>query len=238
MKSGQLVVKNHRPMFRRLVLGVLAALLVIGGAALFELGRSQGEFDRFEAGEAFEAMQTKLSESRQQADTLGEQLSISKRTQLIDKQAYDAVRNDLKQLQEEILELRSEVEFYRGIVSPKERQAGLNIQRFKIEPVSEDGLFHFELVMSQMLKNDRFVKGVVKLFVHGTQNGEPKSLDFREISPNKSVGRDFRFRYFQRMEGDVRLPEGFVARNVTVEMDAQKRDDISQNFAWPQARVE
>ena len=57
MKSGQLVVKNHRPMIRRLVLGVLVVLIVIGGAALFELGRSQGEFDRFEAGEAIEAMQ-------------------------------------------------------------------------------------------------------------------------------------------------------------------------------------
>ena len=128
MKSGELIVKNHRPVYRRLLAGGLLLIAVAGGAVLYELGRSQGEFDRFEARDARQALQTKLSETQQRADTLGEQLSISRRTQLIDKQAYDAVRDDLKQLQEEILELRSEVEFYRGIVSPKERQAGLNIQ--------------------------------------------------------------------------------------------------------------
>ncbi len=237
MKSGDLVVKNHRPALGRVAIAVLLLVSVVVGWLLFELGRSQAEFDRFDAAEARELLEYDLAGSQKQVATVEEQLSIIKRTQLVDKHAYDGVRNDLKQLQEEILELRSEVEFYRGIVSPRERQAGLNIQSFSIVSVSDDGLYHFELVMSQVLKNDRFVKGIVKLFVHGSLAGEPQSLDFRHISPNKSVGRDIRFRYFQRMEGDIRLPEGFVPRNVTVEMNAQKRDAVSQTFAWQEKEL-
>lgn len=233
MKSGELVVKSHRPALGRFaIVGGLFVCILLGWA-LFELGRSQAEFDRFDAAEEHEVLDREVAESKKHATAVSEQLAILKRTQLVDKQTYEVVRKDLKQLQEEILELRSEVEFYRGIVSPKERQAGLNIQSFNIASVSENGLYHFELVMSQVLKNDRFVKGVVKLFVHGSLAGEPQSLDFRNISPNKSVGRDIRFRYFQRMEGDIRLPDGFVPRNITVEMDARKRDAVSQTFVWP-----
>jgi len=238
MKSGNLVVKSHHPGRHRLLIGVLVVGALAAGWGMFELGRMQSDFDRFDAAEQRKRVDEQLAASRHEASSLSEQVAILKRTQQIDKQTYDVVRDDLKQLQEEILELRSEVEFYRGIVSPKERQAGLNIQRFKIEPAGEAGLYHFELVMSQVLKNDRFAKGVVKLVVHGTQDGEPKSFNFRDLTPNKSVGRDFRFRYFQRMEGDIRLPEGFIPRNVTVEMDAQQRDDISQTFPWPPAAQE
>ena len=130
------------------------------------------------------------------------------------------------------LELRSEVDFYRGIVSPLERMAGLNIQTFKVDPAGEEALYHFELVVTQVLKNDRFVKGVVNLFVQGVQNGEPVSLNFSSISPNNSVQKSIRFRYFQRIEGDIRLPEGFVPRNAVVEMSPSGRKKISKSFPW------
>jgi len=235
MKTGELVVKSHRPWQRWLILiGSWVGVFVV---VLFSywLGQTQAGYNLVEIAKEREALQQALTEQKDKARQQGEQVTVLERAQVIDNQSYTVVRNDLKRMQEEILELREEVEFYRGIVSPRERQAGLDIQTFKLESADEERLYHFELVMSQVLKNDRFVKGVVKLFVHGVQDGEPLSLDFRDISPNKSVGRNLSFRYFQRMNGEIRLPEGFVPRNVMIEMVPQKRNAVSKTFSWQEA---
>ena len=235
MKTGELVVKSHRPWQRWLML--IGSWVGVFAVALFSywLGQIQAGYNLVETAHERETLQQALTEQKDKAKQQGEQVTVLERTQVIDSQSYDVVRNDLKQLQEENLELREEVEFYRGIVSPSDRQAGLAVQIFKLESADEEGLYHFELVMSQVLKNERFVKGVVKLFVHGVQDGEPLSLDFRDISPNKSVGRNLSFRYFQRMDGEIRLPEGFVPRSVMIEMKPQKRNALTKTFDWQEA---
>lgn len=231
MKRGQLVVQSHRPWRRPLVIAVwlgLVALVIVA----YELGHYQGGHKRLQFAEERERLETALADRAKANRDLREQVTRLERTQAIDSESYQVVRQELKQLQEEILELREEVEFYRGIVSPIERQAGLNIQTFQLERAGEEGLYHFELVMSQVLNNDRYVEGQVKIHLQGVQDGEPASLDFRDISPNDSVGEKFRFRYFQRMEGDIRLPADFMARNVIVEMLPQGRKSISKSFPW------
>ena len=232
MKSGELIVKSHRPWLRWLLLiGSWVGVFVVALSSYW-LGQIQAGYNLVETARERESLKQSLTEQEGENKQLGEQVMVLERTQAIDSQSYGVVRDDLKQLQEEILELREEVEFYRGIVSPRDRQAGLDIQTFKLEPTDEERLYHFDLVLSQVLKNERFVKGVVKLFVHGVQDGEPLSLDFRDISPNKSVGRSISFRYFQRMGGDIRLPEGFVPRDVMIEMVPQGRDAVSKTFPW------
>ncbi len=238
MKTGDLVVKSHRPWRRWLVLIGSWLGVVFVAVSSYWLGQTQAGYNLVDVAREREALQLALAEQKGNARQQSAQVAVLERTQIIDSQSYDVVRSDLKQMQEEILELREEVEFYRGIVSPRERQAGLDIQTFKIESADEERLHHFELVMSQVLKNDRFVKGVVTLVVHGVQNGEPLSLDFRDISPNKSVGRNLSFRYFQRMKGDIRLPEGFAPRSVMIEMLPQKRKAVSKSFDWQEISAE
>ncbi|HHJ80761.1 MAG TPA: hypothetical protein ENJ65_03915 [Candidatus Tenderia electrophaga] len=232
MKTGELVVKSHRPWQRWLVLAGSWVGVVLVALFSYWLGQVQAGYHLIDVAREREMLQQALAEQKDKSRQQGAQVAVLERTQLIDSRSYDVVRSELKQMQEEILELREEVEFYRGIVSPRERQAGLDIQTFKLESADEERLYHFELVMSQVLKNDRFVKGVVKLVVHGVQDGEPLSLDFRDISPNKSVGRKLSFRYFQRMSGEIRLPEGFVPRNIMIEMAPQKRKAVSKTFDW------
>lgn len=237
MKTGELVVKSHHPWQRWLVLVGSWVGVVLVALFSYWLGQVQAGYHLIDVAREREMLQQALAEQKDKSRQQGAQMAVLERTRIIDSRTYDVVRSDLKQMQEEILELREEVEFYRGIVSPRERQAGLDIQTFKIEPADEERLYYFELVMSQVLKNDRFVKGVVKLVVHGVQDGEPLSLDFRDISPNKSVGRNLSFRYFQRMNGEIRLPKGFVPRNIMIEMVPQKRKAVSKTFDWQEMSV-
>lgn len=231
MKSGNLIVKSHHP-FRQWLIPAVAVSILLSAWGGFEAGLIQAGYSRLGAATEHEKLEQRIAALSRENKRLGEQATMFERTWLIDSEAYSGVRDNLKLLQEEILELREEVDFYRGIVSPSERVAGLNIQAFKIEPAGEEGLYHFNMVMTQVLKNDRFVRGAVKMYLQGVQGGEPLSLEFKDISPNKSVGGSFRFRYFQQMEGDVRLPEGFVPRMVQIELAPNGRKKITKSFPW------
>ncbi len=232
MKAGDLVVKSHQPVRGRafLISTIVMAVLVIVG--VYNVGLYQGGYLSREANARQASMAADIANLQQDKSDLQGKIIMLTQTQAIDMQAYEEVRGSLKQLQEEILELRQEVEFYRGIVSPAERLAGIAIQSFTVTPMAEEGLYHYELVLTQMLKNDKFVRGRVNIYVNGAQDGEPKKLQFQAISPNNSVKRELRFRYFQKMEGDVRLPQGFVPRDVVVEMVPKGRKQITQAFSW------
>ncbi len=231
MKSGNLIVKSNHPL-RRFIKPAIGVVILLCAWMGYQYGLVQAGYKGAEVSEERDLLNERIDTLLKERKQLNEQLTTLKRTQAIDREAYDEVRDNLKSLQEEILELREEVDFYRGIVSPSERMAGLNIQTFKIEPAGEEHLYHFNLVMTQVLNNDRFVRGVVNVFVQGVQDGEPQSLEFEDISPNKSVTTSFRFRYFQQMEGDVRLPEGFVPRVINVEIAPKGRKKISKSFTW------
>lgn len=232
MNPSRLVIKNHHPAKRPLLAAGLLILLSAAAWGVYELGLYQGGIKRVEVARERDALQQRIDELTLASQQQREQMTMARRGNEIDQAAYKEVRDNLKSLQEEILELREEVEFYRGIVSPVERQVGLNIQNFKLFPAGEDRLYHFELVLTQVLKNDRTATGTVNFVVRGVQAGEPKELRFKDISPNNSIKNNFRFRYFQKTEGDIRLPVDFVPRTVTIEIMPVKRKVVSKTFDW------
>ncbi len=232
MKAGDLIVKNHRPVRSKLYWLGMAVVALGVVVAIYTFGVSQGGYYYLESKAEKAKLEADIAAIEQEKKALQSQVIMLKQTQAVDGSAYEDVRNSLKQLQDEILELRQEVEFYRGIVSPAERLAGIAIQSFDISPTAQEGLHHYELVLTQMLKNDKFVKGRVNVYVNGVQEGQPKKLQFKDLTPNDSVNRDLGFRYFQKVEGDVRLPEGFVARDVVVEIVPKGRKRVTKSFPW------
>lgn len=233
MKSGEFIVAHHHPWRHRLLIGGALLGAVVAGWGFYAYGQYQGGYDVVEASKQRLELHGKIRELEGERDQLRIQVASLQQGQVIDEQSYGTVRGDLKQLQEEILELRKEVEFYRGIASPKERQGGIAIQSFKIESAGERGLYHFDLVITQVLNNGNSVAGNLRLVLEGAVNGRSQKLDFSEISPDRSVKSSFRFRYFDKISGSVRLPEDFVARNVHVEVMADGRKSVERNFAWP-----
>ena len=231
-RSRSLIVTSHNPWHRRLFF-VAMVLFILGASwSMYELGQMQAGYNTLEALQKQLALNDRIDALTNENQALHEQVTLLERTQAVDREAADEASNNLKQLQDEILELREEADFYRGIISPADRQAGLGVQSFKVSASGTEGLYHYELVMTQVLANERVVSGEVKLAVQGAQDQMPMTLSFNELSPNNSVSDNFRFRYFQKMEGDIRLPEGFVPRNVQVELTPAGRKPVSKSFSW------
>ena len=231
--SGPSVVVRHSPLSSVRLFGVMLALLVIGvGVGMFLLGEWRGGFNRLESDRKIGELSQEVARLSAENLEQREQSARLERIQLIDRQAYGDVRESLMRLQEENLELREQVEFYRGIVSPSERSVGVNVESFTLDPAGEKNLIRYELVLTQVLNNDRLVNGVVTLTLKGVADGRLEEKDFRALSPNDSVKQDLRFRYFQRLAGDIRLPDGFVPREVVVSLAPKGRKKVEKTFPW------
>ncbi len=229
-----LKVKHHHPWKTRLVivLGVLA--LIAGGFSLFDYGRYKAGYDSTEVELELVGLIAQNAQLAEKIEHLREQKAQLQRAAQIEKQAYSELDNNLKLLQGEILELKAELAFYRGIVSPREAERGLRLQSFSLEPNGRHS-YRYKVVLTQVLKNDRQVRGQVILRVEGLQDGQPKTLDISTLSENSVKELNYRFKYFQKLEGDVRLPEKFRPLRATLQIlpRGRRKDMIEKTIDWP-----
>jgi len=233
MKTGQIRVHHHSPLHHYSVRVLALIFAISAGFGLFYFGQKTAGFNAAEADDAIERLTAQVSQLKDDKTDLKDQLALIERSIQVDGQAYVQVKKNLKVLQQEILELREEVGFYRGIVAPRESSAGLRIDRLEITKASGKRLFHYNLVLTQVLKNHRNVRGTFKLVIEGVQDDRPKKLKMKSVTVAKNKFREFKFKYFQKFEGDLILPEGFSPRKVTVEVSPRKRKKIRGSFDWP-----
>jgi len=233
MKSGNIRVRHHSPLHHYGVRIAGIAAVVGAGFGLFYFGQQSAGYNVTEADNTRETLESHVAQLKEDKVVLRDQLALVERSTQVDAQAYLQVKENLKALQQEILELRGEVSFYRGIVAPKESSAGLRIDRLEITKAASKRLFHYNLVLTQVLKNHRNVRGSFKIIVEGVQNDRPKKLKMRDTSVEKKKYLGFKFKYFQKFEGDLLLPEGFLPRQVWVEVNPHKRNVIKSAFDWP-----
>lgn len=165
---------------------------------------------------------------------LRERNTVLERSTGIDRQAYDEVDSSLKTLQDEILELKEQVTFYRGIVSPKETASGLYVTSLKFSNIDSKNSYRIKLVLTQLKNNQRLIRGKASVYIDGIINGEQKHLNLVDISDNKSIDLKLHFKYFQTIEGDIIFPDGFVPSSVLVDIDpiAKGTSRIKKSFDW------
>ena len=171
------------------------------------------------------------------AAELREQVAILERSAQIDRQAAETVRAQLGTLEDRLQAAREEVEFYRGIVSPGDVKPGLRIHRFTLEPGSAPGEYHYDLVLTQLKRNDKVISGVVDWRIAGAMPEYQTEIGLERVTEPAVKELKFRFRYFQELAGTIRLPEGFTAKQVilTIRVTGKgkgKMDPVVQSFDW------
>lgn len=231
-----LVVKAYHPWRSRLVSGLLVLVFVLVCWALFEYGRYSAGFDSFKARDEHKALVKQTEGLEAKIDSLREEKAVLERDAQIKHKAYGELDTTLKVLQGEILELKEELAFYRGIVSPRDAAQGLHLQRFKVEPNGKPRGFRYKVILTQVLKEDRTARGYLLLAFEGVQNNVAKVLNLHDVSEKHIKEEDFRFRYFQNIEGDIQLPAGFKPQRVTIKVvsrNRSKRDPLEKTFDWP-----
>lgn len=229
-----LVVKAHRPWKSKFIWGIALLVLVISGWTLFDYGRYLAGYDSRDTENEIKGLLDTQALLEKRIEGLREDKAVLQRAAQIERKAYNELDTTLKVLQAEILEHKEELAFYRGIISPKDSSSGLYLQNFYLTQNGDSRNYRYKVVLTQVLKNSRLINGKVKLQFDGLLNGESKILDLKEITAKKVRSLNYRFKYFQNVEGVVEFPEGFSLLRVKVQIlpRGRQRDMIEKTIEW------
>lgn len=225
MHMPKWVVRHHDPRSSTRRVLLVALLVAAVGALLFSAGRMAAADDRRAAIEA----ERGLAAARAELATLTERLALAERSAQVDRQAHEELRSTLAGLNSEILQLREELAFYRGIVSPADARRGVRAHGLDLQGAG--AAWRYRLVLIQAMQHDRQAQGVAELTMVGTDADGPARV------PAASEPLAYDFRYFQALEGDILLPDGFVPHRVEVLLRprSEREQPVEQAFDWPAA---
>jgi cell division protein FtsB len=236
MEPGNRKILVYQPVYAGLGIALAAVLLAIVGYLLFQRGMYHASDELERLVEERAGLEQTIEELERHNRELREQIVILERSSEIDRRASLEVRNEFAGLQAELLELRKELEFYRGIVSPGDAKAGLRIQSFNIAPAEESGSFVYNLTLTQVKGNERYVRGVIEMEIEGLEDGEPKVLLFNKLAQENSKVLSYKFRYFQNFEGEIWIPAKFVPKRVRVLLKPRGKGQpsgVEKIMEWP-----
>ena len=234
LRTGQLVIRRHAPWRKGLLGGgglVLGALVLYG---MYEWGRYNAGHNQLAAVLERRALQSTVESLERENDALRGQITAVDTTRDVDRQSYADVERTLGELQAQVLRQSEQLTFYRGIIAPADGISGLRIQRLEIQPGGSERHFRFRVVLVQAMRQDGLIAGSVGIAIEGALNASPTTLGLPEIGGSADDGGrlPFSFRYFQNIEQDVMLPEGFEPLAINVEVRSGRQPAVRQAFPW------
>jgi hypothetical protein len=236
METGNRKILVYQPAYVWLGIAVSMALLMTAAYVLFEGGKSYAASRLERLARQRSELEQQVAELHKANLSLSEQAAVSQRSSEIDRRASLEVRGEFASLQDELLELRKELDFYRGIVSPGDVKPGLRIQKLQLEPGTESGSVFYSLTLTQVKQNERYVRGVIEMEVEGLEDGKPKVLLFKKLAEGNSKALNYKFRYFQNIEGEIWIPPQFKPKKVRVLLKPQGKGQppaIEELMDWP-----
>ena len=241
--SHKIVIAQHRPWRRWILIGSVTVAVLLGGWGLYsytrahtvsDFERAQLERDRLrdDNREMSQKLRAALSENQQ----LKDQAAYLSRSQQIDDSACSAVKLSLASMQAESADLREQLSFYRGIVSPAESQAGVRVFEFKVySPLAKDaaaGVYKYDLVLIQSVRHDKRVDGDLSVSFEGFHGGTKQSLKLADLATDGNKNLVFSFKYFEEFSGSFRFPEGFKPLRATVTVQGDGSPRIDDDYDW------
>ena len=233
MRVKKQVIRQQHPV-RDLIIGVVGVVAI--GASAYALyvnanGWAQSELSALT--EQRDELVITVEALREGNSALRERVAILERAQQVEGKAYEDVDTHLGSLQDEVLALKEEVAFYRGIVSAG-KEKGLKIQTFVVDKETTPGAYRFQLVLTQHLKRVKMISSTVKLKITDEQNSRPTNLLLSDMSGERAKSLKFKFKFFQRIEGRFTLPDGFNPDRLQIQVvsKGKKPASVEKSFEW------
>ena len=237
MNDEKVVVLKYNPAARRRswALGTSTVLVCLLASYLF--GQSNAVDGYSELLEDHHEMETRLSTAQDELSSLRQQVVNLERGAAIDKAALEQMRLETGEARRSNAALAEEITFYRDLLDPGSRPAGLEIRQFSLQPAGEDLRYGFRLVLMQVSKKHALISGTVSVSIKGVDEaGTQRRYHIHEISDDVDTEQlKLRFRYFQSIEGALQLPVGFHPEEVAVQAKAGGKA-AEASFEWATVR--
>ncbi|MDN4501772.1 hypothetical protein QX776_05135 [Alteromonadaceae bacterium BrNp21-10] len=212
------------------------AICIVAVAVCIFLGFKLGNVADKQQQQQIQGMQGSIDKFNSENNALVRKLNILGVELEVEKRANAKAQNDIQAMYEENQQVRKELSFYQKVMAPELNENGFVIDSFSLENTSVDNRFRYSLVLMQQEKRKNFVKGDLSLSVQGSLNGSMQTLDMLPLIRPERENLAFHFRYFEIIQGEVTLPEGFVPEKIGVLAKltsvGSKNAEHQRSFDW------
>jgi hypothetical protein len=200
----------------------------------YEWGRFDGGYSVFAMMQERRDKAAEIDALKKDIEALRAQVVGAETARRVEHQSYAVVEKSLGELQTQVQKQREELAFYRGIVAPEDGRGGVKIQRLDILPDTGDRRYKLRLVLMQSMSRDSNINGTLKIELEGTHNKQPQRLALAEVGGQTRDSGEvtFSFRYFQNIEQEIVIPEGFEPAAIDVELKSSRQEPVQQSFPW------
>lgn len=223
-------VTTGRHGWRWLGYAVVALLLLAAG---FWIG-DQGKADLLSSARSRAELREEVRRLQGEVETLSSRLAIAERSAQVADSAAEQVRQQMIVRQNDLRELRSELDFYRGIVAARGGPPGLRVHAFDPRLGSAPGQGVIDLVLVRGRPDGKAVTGRVelRLLPAGADTSSPAKL-YAASEPAATAA--FSFDFYQKLELPVVAEGNPATALVTLVPDGKKAKPVHSVHPWPVA---
>lgn len=214
---------------------VAAAVAIVILGAGFYLGQTATYSGLGIDPASYRSLMDSEAERQGELEALQSELDMQKTRNEVDRGALELVRSDIASQKQEIAELQEGLQFYRSLMAPGEIAQGLSLRAIELVPREAPGVFAYRIVAQQEARKHATVKGELYIEVFGRLDQESVSYPLSTLSDDlDSNVVPLRFKYFQSIEGEMLLPDGFepVSVNVVASATAPRKTEVREQFPW------
>lgn len=181
-------------------------------------------------------LSAQLTDLRQENEALKRQIAILDRSSAVDQQTGAELQETLTALRQRVAQLEEDVLFYRQVVEEETEETGLVIGQLDIDATRSPDRYRYKLVMRQQdADGDTYLTGHVNFNLVGQLQDQQVILPLRDLSEfEDELDIRLRFKYFQNIEGELALPEGFQPDRIQIAAVATEpvSKRINEDFSW------
>ena len=230
-KQYEMVVVPYRPWYRAAVFSIFIVAVAALGWLTYDFGLNKGVADRVQAIKDRDKIKQQLADSEKKLESQRQQIADLKVGNQVDTKANEEVRQTIASLQSQIADLNEQISFYKAVMLPNADEKGLRIERLDVKSTGQPGQYHFNLLLTQIVDKHNYIDGSVQMTLIGTKGAEQATIP---VATDGTDNGKFRFRYFQNIDGDVTLPEGFTPTqfDVVAQSSGRGAQKIERKFQW------
>jgi outer membrane murein-binding lipoprotein Lpp len=223
--APRMTIRTHRPWWLQALVWVLI-LGLSGALALwtYDLGRSITGLNLGQIEPRLSQLNADLAKLTQERNQLSAEASVAQSHLAIERATLEKMMTQVKTLEAENTRLREDLAFFERMV-PATSNSGISIRSFSLQRESDTSV-RYRLLVGQGGRVAHEFTGNVQLVVSAIRDGRPVTLSLPDDKSAKSAGvpansaqtdskaLGLAFRTFQRLEGTIPLPTGWVLKSV------------------------
>ena len=213
-----------------IVLLLLFVAVTLVGVAL---GRYSAERGVRVSPAALASVQARLTETGESLDVALDELEVLRTQREVDKQALEMLRAEMAAERERTATIEESLSFYRSLMG-SDGAKGLQLRRPELVLIG-DGRVAYRFFVQQREREYDLLNGSLFVQIRGQQAAEPVDYTLAQLSEDFPDGSaTLQFRYFQGVEGELLLPEGFKPSEIllSVSIDKPRKTEVSEVYPW------